>query len=93
MKTKSIALSIFLFLVSIIAPASAYAYEVPEKDWGIAAGFRIAKIPYSLTQEEQVSDFVPLMFYDGDIFFIRGFPWLPDDIFFDQVSDKYYALG
>ncbi len=47
------------------------AYEVPEKDWGIAAGFRIAKIPYP-TEEQQVSDFIPLMFYDGDTFFIRG---------------------
>ncbi len=47
------------------------AYEVPEKDWGIAGGFRIARIPYP-AQEEQVADFMPLMFYDGDTFFIRG---------------------
>jgi MipA family protein len=51
--------------------SSGSAYEVPEKDWGLAAGFRIAKIPYP-TKEQQVSDFIPLMFYDGDIFFIRG---------------------
>ena len=62
-----------LFILFILFAFSfpAYAYEVPEKDWGIAAGFRIAKIPYP-TAEKQVSDFIPLMFYDGDIFFIRG---------------------
>jgi len=50
---------------------SSVALAVPEKDWGIAAGFRIAKIPYP-AQEEQVTDFIPLMFYDGDLLFIRG---------------------
>ena len=62
---------IFASLVLLVFSLSAYADVIPEKDWGIAAGFRIARIPYP-TQEEQVSDFIPLMFYDGDIFFIRG---------------------
>ena len=61
----------FIILCLLIFSSSVTAYEVEEKDWGIAAGFRIARIPYP-TQEEQVSDFIPLMFYDGDIFFIRG---------------------
>jgi len=39
--------------------------------WGIAGGFRIARIPFP-SEEEQVSDFLPLMFYEGDRFFIRG---------------------
>ena len=61
----------FAVLSLLLFSSSAIAYEVAEKDWGIAAGFRIAKIPYP-TEEQQVSDFIPLMFYDGDIFFIRG---------------------
>lgn len=61
----------FVFLLLVIFSFPAGAYSVAETDWGIAAGFRIARIPYP-TQEEQVSDFIPLMFYDGDIFFIRG---------------------
>ena len=58
-----------LLLLSLAAPAQ--AKEVAEKNWGIAAGFRIARIPFA-TDEEQVADFIPLMFYDGDTFFIRG---------------------
>jgi len=65
MKNLIATIVIFVFTMPV------QAYEVPEKDWGIAAGFRIAKIPYP-TEEQQVSDFIPLMFYDGDTFFIRG---------------------
>ena len=64
---KNIFIVLFIFVFSL----SAYADGIPEKDWGIAAGFRIARIPYP-TDEQQVSDFIPLMFYDGDILFIRG---------------------
>ena len=60
--------TVFIFFVFSF---SAAAFEVAEKDWGIAAGFRSAKIPFPAA-EERVSDFIPLMFYDGDIFFIRG---------------------
>ena len=62
---------LFLFFLLFAFSFSSAAYEVPDKDWGIAVGFRIAKIPFA-TQEEQVADFIPLMFYDGDTFFIRG---------------------
>jgi outer membrane protein len=62
---------LFLLFILFVFSFSVYAYEVPEKDWGIAAGFRIARIPYP-TAEKQVADFIPLMFYDGDIFFVRG---------------------
>lgn len=57
------ALCICLFSTSV--------YAVAEKDWGIAMGLRSAKIPYS-ANNERVEDVIPLMFYDGDIFFIRG---------------------
>ena len=62
---------IFAGLILFIFALSSYAYEVPEKDWGIAVGIRSAKIPYN-AKEESVQDFIPLMFYDGDLFFIRG---------------------
>ncbi|HEB81376.1 MAG TPA: MipA/OmpV family protein [Gammaproteobacteria bacterium] len=64
---KNILITLLLFCIAL--PAS--AVEVAQKDWGIAAGFRIARVPFK-TEEDQVSDFIPLMFYDGDIFFIRG---------------------
>ena len=59
--------TLFLFLLSF----SAYAYDIHEKDWGISVGVRTAKIPYP-AKEEPVHDFIPLIFYDGDTFFIRG---------------------
>lgn len=64
---KNIISTLLLGLFSL----SAFAYEAPEKDWGIAVGVRSAKIPYK-AKDESVQDFIPLMFYDGDIFFIRG---------------------
>ena len=64
---KSICICVLLLTLSL----SAHAYEIAEKDWGIAFGIRNAKIPYP-TEEERVTDVIPLMFYDGDIFFIRG---------------------
>lgn len=39
--------------------------------WGIAAGFRIARIPYPAS-DKQVADFIPLLFYENDLFFIRA---------------------
>jgi len=62
---------IFAVLILSCFSFSAAAYDVAEKDWGIAVGIRSAKIPYP-AKEERVDDFIPLMFYDGDIFFIRG---------------------
>jgi len=44
---------------------------VPEKNWGIAVGIRTAEIPFK-AKDDSVQDFIPLLFYDGDIFFIRG---------------------
>ena len=57
--------------ILLVFSLSGYAYEIPEKDWGIAVGIRSAKIPFK-AKDESVQDFIPLMFYDGDIFFIRG---------------------
>lgn len=39
--------------------------------WGIAMGFRIARIPYP-TAEKHVADVIPLLFYDNKYVFLRG---------------------
>ena len=39
--------------------------------WGIAMGFRIARIPYPAS-EKQVSDVIPLLFFNNRYVFIRG---------------------
>ena len=46
-----VTLTLFLFLISL----SAHAYEIPEKDCGIAVGVRSANIPYP-AEEERVQD-------------------------------------
>lgn len=50
---------------------SSYAYDIPEKNWGVAIGIRSATIPLK-AKEENVRDLIPLLYYDGDRFFIRG---------------------
>jgi outer membrane protein len=39
--------------------------------WGIAMGFRIARIPYPAS-EQQVSDVIPLLYFDNKYVFLRG---------------------
>jgi len=63
--------AISLALVLLIHPSTASADTIEEGNWGIAIGYRIADIPYP-AKDEQVSDVIPLMFYDGDVFFVRG---------------------
>ncbi|PKF61706.1 MltA-interacting MipA family protein [Psychromonas sp. psych-6C06] len=41
-------------------------------DWGIAIGVRNASIPYDISQESHVNDFVPKMYYEGEYIFLRG---------------------
>jgi len=42
-----------------------------EQTWGIGALFRNAEIPFD-TEADNVTSFVPMMFYQGETFFIRG---------------------
>jgi MipA family protein len=54
-----------------------------QKDWGIAALMRTAQIPYG-TEDDSVSSFVPMMFYEGEHVFLRGLgagvhAWHDDD--------------
>ena len=43
----------------------------PEQNWGIAAGLRVARIPFD-TKGDTVTNFVPLFYYEDDLFFLRG---------------------
>ena len=62
-------LSLVLALLSLAFTASADNLE--EGNWGIAIGYRIADIPYP-AKDGHVDDFIPLLFYDSDLFFVRG---------------------
>ena len=62
-------LSLALALLSLAFTASADSLE--EGNWGIAIGYRIADIPYP-AKDGHVDDFIPLLFYDSDLFFVRG---------------------
>jgi len=42
-----------------------------QADWGIAAAVRTATIPFT-GSNQSVSSFVPMMFFEGEDFFIRG---------------------
>jgi len=42
-----------------------------EQDWGIAAGLRVARIPFDM-KDNTVTSFVPLLYYEDDLFFLRG---------------------
>ena len=64
---KKIVTTLLLFVFSL----PVYADGVPERNWGIAVGLRHAAIPFK-AKDQSVQDFIPLMFYDGDIFFVRG---------------------
>ncbi len=54
-----------------ILPVTGHSADIAEKDWGIAIGIRSAGIPYP-AEKNSVQDVIPLLFYDGDTFFIRG---------------------
>ena len=65
--TERIVATLLMFSVAFTLNAG----DIPQRDWGIAVGVRSAKIPFK-TQEDTVKDFIPLLFYDGDIFFLTG---------------------
>lgn len=67
-----LALSLLVVLVS--PPTFCSAGEAPshgEADWGIGVTVRNATIALK-TDDKTVSSFVPMMFYDGDRFFLDG---------------------
>ena len=66
MPKKSLAM-----LLALFAGGPAMANLNQYDPWGIAMGFRIARIPYP-TSEKQVSDVIPLLFFNNKYVFIRG---------------------
>ena len=64
----------FPWLVGLCSvPVSALAKDSPEQDWGIAAMYRMATVPYDTRDGDQsVSTFVPMMFFQNKHLFIDG---------------------
>ncbi|WP_028112431.1 MipA/OmpV family protein [Ferrimonas kyonanensis] len=62
-------LTLLLLLASAAATAVPGSGDKPE--WGIAIGMRFADIPYK-TETDQVTDIVPLMFLQGEDFYLHG---------------------
>ncbi|UPQ88969.1 MipA/OmpV family protein [Vibrio sinaloensis] len=69
-------LSIFSIVVSGLFAPITYAQQtevIAEQNWGIAAAFRTATIPYTSNNNDQtVGTFVPMMFFDNEHVFIDG---------------------
>ena len=53
------------------APLPVPGQAYPQQDWGIAAVVRTAEIPFEGVNDS-VSSFVPMLFYEGDRWFVRG---------------------
>ena len=75
------------FLISI----TLYAEEThTEHDWGLGVVVRTASIPYA-TDETSVSSFIPMMFYQDELFFLNG---LEGGIkFFENDDWRFSALS
>ncbi|PCI57626.1 MAG: MltA-interacting MipA family protein [Gammaproteobacteria bacterium] len=71
-------LSNILLVLTIILSTHSFASEAnikkqvfAEQTWGIGVLFRNAEIPFN-TEADNVTSFIPMMFYQGENFFIRG---------------------
>ena len=64
---RKLIISAVILLISAPAMANLNEYD----PWGIAMGFRIARIPYPAS-EQQVSDVIPLLYFDNKYVFLRG---------------------
>lgn len=62
---------IILSCISIPAYSRLTETNPPEANWGIAVTVRTASIAYD-TDDESVSSFVPMLFFDGEHFFLDG---------------------
>ena len=63
---------ILLTSISINLNAQDSTKKYPEKNWGIGVAIRSATVPYFSEEENNTNSIVPLIFYDGDIFFFEG---------------------
>lgn len=65
--------------------------SIGEQDWGIAAVYRMASIPFNTQSEDQtVSTFVPLMYFNNDHFFVNG---LEGGAYLYTSDDERYQLN
>jgi len=67
---------VFVFVITFIAPSEAEEVDdnrqvFQEQTWGVGVLMRNAEIPFD-TEADNVTSVVPMMFYQGEIFFIRG---------------------
>jgi len=76
-KPLLIAVIIAYSQMPVVAKDTAENPALPTKEkWGIALMFRSAKIPYNIPDDqfddERVSDFLPIVYYENEYFFWRG---------------------
>jgi outer membrane protein len=62
---------IVIFLLSLSTSLVAKTNTEEEKPWGLGFTVRSASIPFD-TIDDKVNSVVPMMFYEGDTFFLRG---------------------
>ncbi|MFO6424118.1 MipA/OmpV family protein [Motilimonas sp. KMU-193] len=62
-----------LLLLIVILSSHSYAVDYAEKagSWGVGIGIRDADIPFATT-DKRVQDVMPLLFYQGDKFYLDG---------------------
>ena len=60
-----------VFVTIVIMTSPVMANLNMNDPWGIAMGFRIARIPYPAS-DKQVADVIPLLFFDNKYVFLRG---------------------
>ena len=68
-----------------------YQKKWSEQDWGIAVGLRVARIPFD-TKDNTVMNFIPQLYYEDDLFFLRGLeggisPLIGDEYFKNVRQD------
>ena len=71
-KKSALLLIITLILLQPAAAQNTNKKAVSEKDWGIGLANRSASIPYITEGTDKIISLVPMMFYEGERFFVRG---------------------
>ncbi|MBW3694864.1 MipA/OmpV family protein [Vibrio sp. T187] len=70
---------------------SSNSIQAEEQDWGIAAMYRTASIPFDTSGGDQtVSSFVPMMFFENDYVFLNG---TEGGVFLYQPEDSDWEIN
>ena len=89
-------LAVLSLILSILAVDQIYSQETerkayPEQDWALGLSIRVASIPFATEETRTVGSVVPLLFYRGKYFYMRG---IEGGIRFYRTSDwRFSALG